>query len=143
MIRKTRRMTPKRNLDSLGSTRGSRVGFGGSSKHSFLTERNKENEDCSAHELCERTRKLDRQNTSAESDLLLKIQRHLACLADKSLWINPSVTRERILRSTNGECPSFFVDDQGNQNLPEMRRQHLFRRAGRALPRMRVEKCAP
>jgi hypothetical protein len=74
MIRQTRRMTPKRNSDSLGSTRGSRLRFGGSPKHSFLTERNKENEDCSAHELPafakatagrrERTRKLDRQNTS-------------------------------------------------------------------------------
>ena len=35
MIRQTRRMTPKRNPECLGSTRGSRVGFGGSPKHSF------------------------------------------------------------------------------------------------------------
>jgi len=56
MIRQTRRMTPKRNSDSLGSTRGSRVGLqawpllrvrcsGGSPKHSFLTEGHEENED--------------------------------------------------------------------------------------------------
>jgi hypothetical protein len=45
MIRQIRRMTPKRNPDSLGSIRGSRVGFGGSPKHSFLTEGNKENEE--------------------------------------------------------------------------------------------------
>jgi len=78
MIRQTRQMTPKRNSDNLGRTRGSRVGFSGSPKHSFLTEGNKENEDCSADELPafakatagrrERTRKLDRQKTSPESD---------------------------------------------------------------------------
>jgi hypothetical protein len=50
----------------------------------------------------------------------------LACLADKSLWINPSVTRERILRSTNGECRGLSVDDQGNQNLPKVWRENLF-----------------
>ena len=33
-------------------------------------------------------------------------------------------------------------NDQGNQNLPEMRRENLFRRAGRALPQVRAEKCA-
>jgi hypothetical protein len=78
MIRQTRRMTQKRNPECLGRTRGSRVVFGGSPKHSFLTEGNKENEDCFADELPafakatagrrERTRKLDRQNTSPESD---------------------------------------------------------------------------
>ena len=34
-----------------------------------------------------------------------------------------------------GERPSDSNNDQGNQNLPEMRRQDLFRRAGSALPR--------
>jgi len=67
-------MTPKRNPECLGSTRGSRVGFGGSPKHSFLTEGNKENEDCSAHESPafanataarrENTRKFERQNAN-------------------------------------------------------------------------------
>jgi hypothetical protein len=42
----------------------SRVGFGGSPKHSFLTERNKENEDCSPHETREGTRKFERQNAN-------------------------------------------------------------------------------
>ena len=42
----------------------------------------------------------------------------------------------------NGERPSDSDNDQGNQNLPEMRRQDLFRRAGRALPQMCAEKCA-
>ena len=41
-----------------------------------------------------------------------------------------------------GACRSLSVDDQGNQNLPEMRRQDLFRRAGRALRQVRAEKCA-
>ena len=41
-----------------------------------------------------------------------------------------------------GRAASLSVDDQGNQNLPEMRRQDLFRRAGRALPQMCAEKCA-
>jgi hypothetical protein len=45
MIRQTRQMTRKRNPECLGSTRGSRVGFGGSPKHSFLTEGHEENED--------------------------------------------------------------------------------------------------
>src|SRR5262252_1628049 len=76
------------------------------------------------------------------ADLLLKIQRHLACFADKSLWINPSVTRERILRSTNGEWRSLSVDDQGNQNLPEVWRQDFFRRTRRSLPQMCAEKRA-
>ena len=35
-----------------------------------------------------------------------------------------------------------FDNDQGNQNLPEVRREHLFGRAGGALPKMRVEKRA-
>ena len=49
----------------------------------------------------------------------------------------------RILRSINGECCERLSDnDQGNQNLPEVRRQDLFRRAGRALPQMRAEECA-
>ena len=38
--------------------------------------------------------------------------------------------------------PSDSDNDQGNQNMPEMRRQDLFRRAGRALPQMCAEKCA-
>jgi hypothetical protein len=45
MIRQTRRMTRKRNAECLGSARGSRVGFGGSPKHSFLTEGHEENEE--------------------------------------------------------------------------------------------------
>ena len=45
------------------------------------------------------------------------------------------VTYGKILRSTKGECASDSDNDQGNQNLPEMRRQDLFRRAGRALHR--------
>ena len=48
----------------------------------------------------------------------------------------------RILRIQTGECRSVSVNDQGNQNLPEVRRQDLFRRAGRALPQMCAEKCA-
>ena len=32
--------------------------------------------------------------------------------------------------------------EHSNQKLPEMRRQDLFRRAGRALPQMCAEKCA-
>ena len=50
------------------------------------------------------------------------------------------VTYGEILRSTNRECRSLSVDDQSNQNLPEVRRQDLFRRAGRALPQMCAEK---
>ena len=38
-----------------------------------------------------------------------------------------------------GEYASDSVNDQGNQNLPEVRRQDLFRRAGRALHRVRAE----
>ena len=41
-----------------------------------------------------------------------------------------------------GNAASDSNNDQGNQNLPEMRRQDLFRRAGRALPQMCAEKCA-
>ena len=41
-----------------------------------------------------------------------------------------------------GSAEALSDDDQGNQNLPEMRRQDLFRRAGRALPQMCPEKCA-
>ena len=52
------------------------------------------------------------------------------------------VTHGRILRSTNGERPSDSNNDQGNQDLPEVRRQNLFRRTGRALPHMCAEKCA-
>ena len=52
------------------------------------------------------------------------------------------VTYARILRSTKGSVRERLDNDQGNQNLPEMRRQDLFRRAGRALRQMRAEKCA-
>ena len=41
-----------------------------------------------------------------------------------------------------GSAQAISDNDQGNQNLPEVRRQDLFRRAGRALPQMRAEKCA-
>ena len=41
-----------------------------------------------------------------------------------------------------GSAASLSVDDQGNQNLPKVRRQNLFRRAGRALRQVRAEKRA-
>ena len=41
-----------------------------------------------------------------------------------------------------GSAQALSVNDQGNQNLPEMRRQDLFRCAGRALPQMCAEKRA-
>ena len=45
-----------------------------------------------------------------------------------------------IYKVQHGECGSTSIDDQSNQNLPEMRREDLFRRAGRALSRMCAEK---
>src|SRR5438874_7938154 len=52
------------------------------------------------------------------------------------------VTHGRILRSTNGERSSDSNNGQANQNLPEVRRKDLLRRAGKALPQMCAEKCA-
>ena len=55
--------------------------------------------------------------------------------------VSGSVTYGEILRSTNRGCRSLSVDDPSNQNLPKVRRQDLFRRAGRALPQVCAEKC--
>ena len=60
--------------------------------------------------------------------------RHLIAVVGRNAW--------ESFTETTGECASDPNNDQGNQNLPEVRRQDFFRRAGRALCQMCAENCA-